>query len=65
MAAASMVEDLGFELFVSNGRLTDPKKLAIDRLMEEGKGAEDEGINEIAKEVNVSFVKVKEYIKSF
>ncbi len=55
----------GNGMFVSEGRLTDPKKRTINKLMEEGKGTDDNGLNNIAKEVNVSFVKVKEYIQSF
>ena len=53
------------EPFKTTGRLSDTKKEAIDKLMEEGKGTDDKGLNEIAKTVNVSFAKVKEYIKSF
>lgn len=52
------------EPFETTGRMTPTKQESIDRMMEEGKGVDDFGLNQIAKDVNVSFSKVKEYIKS-
>jgi len=45
--------------------LSPTQKSKVNALMEEGKGQDDEGLKAIAKEVGVSFDRVKAYIKSF
>mgnify|MGYP006901753170 CR=1 FL=1 len=48
-----------------NGRLTKSKKAEIDKLMEAGKGEDDKGLDAIAKDLNLTFNQVKDYIQSF
>ena len=45
--------------------LSPKQKKAVNDLMEEGKGQDDEGLKEIAEQVGVSFERVKAYIQSF
>lgn len=47
------------------GRLTKSKMTKINKLMEQGKGKDDKGLKFIAKELNLSFKQVKNYIQSF
>jgi DNA-binding Lrp family transcriptional regulator len=54
-----------FVPFVGKGRLTDGKKEVLKEMLENGKGQDDDGLNAIAEQLNVSFAKVKEYIQSF
>ena len=54
-----------FEPYIGTGRLTDTKKEKINTLMSEGKGENDNALNDIAESLNVSFSKIKEYIQSF
>lgn len=52
-------------MFATTGRMTPTKKETINKLMKEGKGADDFGLNQIAKDINVPFAIVKEYVRSF
>lgn len=45
--------------------LSPIQKKKVNDLMEDGNGQDDEGLKAIAKEVNVSFARIKAYIKSF
>lgn len=64
-AAPKANTPIEFVPFVGTGRLTDTKKAKIDAMLEDGKGQDDNGLNAIAKDLNVSFDKIKEYIQSF
>ena len=48
-----------------DGRLTSAKKVKLSKMMEQGKGQDDEGLKDIAKNLNLSFNQVKQYISSF
>ncbi len=45
--------------------LSPTHKGKVNALLEAGKGQDDEGLKEIAKEVGVSFERVKAYVQSF
>ena len=45
--------------------LSPSQKSLVNAMREEGKGENDEGLKNIAKEVGVSFERVKAYIQSF
>jgi hypothetical protein len=61
----TLKEEPVFVPFVGKGRLTDAKKEVLKEMLENGKGQDDDGLNAIAEQLNVSFAKVKEYIQSF
>ena len=58
-------EETEFEEITTDGRMTKAKKTKINKMMENGDGTDDEGINDIADRVGLSFRQVKEYIDSF
>ena len=45
--------------------LSPTQKSKVNAMMEEGKGENDEGLKAIGKELNISFDRLKAYIKSF
>lgn len=54
-----------FEEVTTEGRMTKAKKTKINKMMENGDGLDDEGLNNIAEIVGLSFRQVKDYIASF
>ncbi len=58
-------EETEFEEITTDGRMTKAKKTKINKMMENGDGTDDEGINDIADRVGLSFRQVKDYINSF
>lgn len=57
-------EETEFEEITTDGRMTKAKKTKINKMMENGDGTDDEGINDIADRVGLSFRQVKEYIET-
>ena len=45
--------------------LSPTQKSAVNALLEEGKGKDDEGLNFIAEEVGITMTRLKAYIQSF
>ena len=58
-------EETEFEEITTDGRMTKAKKTKINKMMENGHGTDDEGLNEIAEQIGLSFRQVKDYIASF
>jgi len=58
-------EETEFEEITTEGRMTKAKKTKINKMMENGHGTDDEGLNDIAEQIGLSFRQVKDYIDSF
>jgi hypothetical protein len=58
-------EEIEFEEITTDGRMTKAKKTKINKMMENGEGTDDDGLNEIAENLGLSFRQVKDYIMLF